>query len=108
MNLVGLILDGPRKVGEFESATSPDSQGFRDLKKIRLAGDYMDIARGHTNQHLTFAYAAQAEGTYTVVDVLGHGMIFDPASTWCCSENVVELDVAKFVVTVNEDSGYLN
>lgn len=107
MNLVGLILDGARKVGEFESATSPDSQGFRDLKKVRLVGEYMDIARGHSNQHLTFAYATQGDDTYMVVDVLGHGMIFDPQSTWC-RENVVELDEAKFVVTFNEESGYLN
>lgn len=96
--LTGLILDGARKVGEFETATMPDLQGFRDLGRIRLADQYMDVARGHTNQQLTFVFAAQGDGTFVVVDVLGHGMIFDPGSTWC-GDRVVELDRARWVRT---------
>lgn len=98
MELTGLILDGALKVGEFESATGADSNGFRDLCKVRLADQYMDVARGHTNQHLTFVMAAQGDETFVVVDVLGHGMIFDPASTWC-GEKTVELDRVRFVTT---------
>jgi len=96
--LTGLILDGPRKVGDFKNATLPDSHGFRDLHKIRLADRYMDIARGHTNQHLTFVLAAQGEDTFVVVDLLGHGMICDPTTTWC-GDSMVELDRATFVTT---------
>lgn len=81
----GLVFDGPFNVGSFQLSSAEDSYGRRQLFKLHMDIEYINMETGKSKKDLQYLIVEDIGPKYKVIESLGFGSI--EGGRYFCNRN---------------------